>query len=52
MSGRAKSHTPLSDKTVPQLRSMAKRMGVKQTTSDGSTKNKSQLVRSIQAKRK
>jgi hypothetical protein len=37
----------LSDKKVPQLRAMAKRMKVKQTRADGAHKTKAQLIRSI-----
>lgn len=43
---------PLSDHTVAQLRKMASRAGVKQVTPSGDTKNKSQLVRSLQAHKK
>lgn len=42
----------LSEKKVIDLRKMAGRMGVKQTKSDGMTKNKSELVRSIRAHKK
>lgn len=37
----------MSDMTVVELRKLAKRKGVKQTKRDGSNKNKSELIRSI-----
>lgn len=40
-------HGSLQDHTVVELRHMAKKAGVKQTTSDGHTKNKAQLIRSL-----
>lgn len=46
--GGKQSHSkPLTGKTVPQLRSMAKKAGVKQTRSDGTHKTKAQLMASI-----
>lgn len=42
-----KSSPSLADKTVQQLRAMARRSKVKQTKSDGSTKNKKELIASI-----
>lgn len=40
-------HGSLQDHTVVELRHMAKKAGVKQTTADGHTKNKAQLIRSL-----
>lgn len=38
----------LSDKSLEELGKIAKRMGVRRTRSDGTRKDKSQLIRSIQ----
>jgi hypothetical protein len=52
--GKKKSAKPkaksLSEKTVAQLRKMASRHHVKQTSADGSTRNKAALVRALHAK--
>ena len=42
----------LANKTVPQLRKMAKSSKARQTNRDGTTKNKSQLMASIRAARR
>jgi len=47
-----KRSSNLGDKTVPELRTIARRTKARQTNKDGTTKTKSELLRSIRAAKK